>query len=228
MSPCKIDDYKTVAKQLTDLVGLDKSPVAVKLVSSLEDVGDLPKIDDKIRHCEMVYKAASEKKVFYATLDEQLCQGGAAALGLRDFPKPLITGKKYYSLGRFASEGSAKHELDQVPKVDTIMEAVCYAPLEDAPFEADVVVLYCRPDQALKVAQANGYVLGKRFEASFAGIQSICADVVAKPYVDKEPNMSLGCGGSRKFTDIKPEELVVGLNMENLPCMINSLESLSK
>ncbi len=228
MSPCEIEEYPEVSEKLVKFLNLDKSPVAVKLLTSVEEIeGKIPKLDEKIRHCEMVFKAATEKEAFYSTLDVNLCQGGAAALGLRDFPKSVSTGKKYYSLGRFASQGAAKHELDQVPKVDTIMEAVAYSPLEKANFEADVIVLYLKPVQALKLSQATGYVLGKRFQASFAGIQSLCSDVVASPYVNKEPNISLGCGGSRKFTDIKDEELVAGITVENIGCLINSLESIS-
>ncbi len=227
MSPCTIDDYSDISEKLIDLLELDKSPVAVKLYTSAEDVDEgIEKIDEKIRHCQMVFKAATEKTAFYSTLDEQACLGGASALGLRDFPKNVSTGKKYYSLGRFASQGSAIHELEQVPKIDTMMEAVAYSPLEDAKFEADVIVLYLTPVQALKVSQAYGYVLGDRFKASFAGIQSLCSDAVASPYINKEPNMTLGCGGSRKFTDFKDEEVVIGLNMENIGSFVDSLESI--
>lgn len=227
MSPCKIEDFKTISNQLKELLGLDKSPVAVKLFIDEEDAKEvLPKADDKIRHCQRVFKAASEKVSCYATLEEQQCQGGAAVLGLRDYPKPLKTGKKYFSLGRFASQGSAIHELSQVPKVETVMSAVGYAPLEDAKFEPDVIVLYALPEQGMKIAQAYGYVLGKRFNANYAGIQSVCADVVAGPYKNKEPNMTLGCDGSRGTTSVKPDELVIGLTAENLGCMLNSLENI--
>lgn len=228
MSPCKIEEYVGIAQKLKELLDLDKEPVAVKLFLSKEEAENtLSKHDGKARHCEMVFEA-SEGKSCYASLDEQLCRGGAAALGMCDFPEPVRTGEKYYALGRFASAGSAKHELDQVPKIDNIIDAVGYAPLKDAKFEADVIVMYLKPVQAMKLVQANGYVLGKRFNASFAGIQSLCADVVASPFINKEPNMSLGCSGSRKFTGFKPEEVVVGLTAENLGCILNSLESLSK
>lgn len=229
MSPCKIEDFKTISNQLKELLGLDKSPVAVKLFINEEDAAEvLPKADDKIRHCQRVFKAASEGVSCYATLDEQQCQGGAAVLGLRDYPKSLMTGKKYFSLGRFASQGSAIHELDQVPKVKTMMSAVGYAPLEEATFEPDVIVIYAIPEQGMRIAQAAGYVLGKRFNASYAGIQSMCADAVAGPYKYKEPNMTLGCDGSRGTTSVRPDELIVGLPAENLGCMLNSLENIIK
>lgn len=225
--PCAIENFKEISEKFQSLLNLTKSPVAVKLFFDEEDAAEvLPKAEDKIRHCQRIFKAANDKVSCYATLEEQQCQGGAAVLGLRDWPEALETGKKYYSLGRFASRGSGIHELDQVPKVEVPIKAVGYAPLEDAKFEADVIVMYAIPEQAMRIAQANGYVLGKRFNANFAGIQSMCADVVAGPYINKEPNMSMGCDGSRGTTSVSPDELIVGLTAENLGCTLNSLESI--
>ena len=226
-SPCQINEYETIANKIKTLLKLEKEPVAVKLFLTEDEAKEtLKKADDKIRHCERIFKAAAEGVSCYATVDEQQCQGGAAVLGLRDLPEAVKTGKKYMSLGRFASLGSAKHEVDQIPMVDNIMEAVGYAPLKDAKFKADVIVLYAKPEQAMRVVQANGFILGKRFTSSFAGIQSMCADVVAQPFVNKEPNMSLGCDGSRKSTSIAPDELVIGLTAENIGCMLNSVDSI--
>ncbi len=70
------------------------------------------------------------------------------------------------------------------------------------------------------------YTLGGRFEADFAGIQSICGDAVAGPYITKKPNITLGCEASRKFADIKPYEVIVGMNGENLGTIVNALEEL--
>ena len=64
-------------------------------------------IDEKIRHCEMVRKASLGNK-FYSTLEEQMCLGGAGAIGLRDMPPKLANGEKYFSLGRFQDLETAK------------------------------------------------------------------------------------------------------------------------
>jgi uncharacterized protein (DUF169 family) len=70
------------------------------------------------------------------------------------------------------------------------------------------------------------YTLGGRVEADFSGIQSICADAVAGPFTRKRPNFTMGCSGSRKFAGIKPEEVIVGMNGENIGCIVNALESM--
>lgn len=218
--------YTELSDKIKQYLGINKSPVAIKLFLREEDLPEgIPKIEENIRHCEMVQKA-SGGATFYSTEEEQLCKGGAAAIGLMEPPEKFKTGETYYSMGRFSSMGSAKRTVDAIPKIDPMMKAIVYSPLETAPFDPDVVVIIANPSQAMKLAQAMVYTLGGRFEADFAGIQSICADAVAGPYVNKRPNITLGCSGSRKFADIKEDEVIVGLNGENLGCVVNALESM--
>lgn len=226
MASCDVDGYKELSQKIKDKLGLEKSPVAVKLVLKEEDIPEgIPKIDETIRHCEMVQKAA-QGATFYATVAEQKCKGGASAIGLMEAPEKVKTGEMYYSLERFSSLGSAKRTMDAIPKIDPIMRAIAYAPLENTPFDPDVVVIIANPKQAMQMAQAMVYTLGGRVEADFAGIQSLCADAVAGPYTRKRPNITLGCSGSRGYADIKPDEVIVGMNGENIGCFVNALDSL--
>jgi uncharacterized protein (DUF169 family) len=226
MNGCDVNGYEDLSMKIKNKLGLEKSPVAIKLVLKEEDIPEgISKIEKNIRHCEMV-QMASQGNTFYATAEEQSCKGGAGAIGLMEPPEKVKSGEMYYSLDRFSSLGSAKRTVDAIPKIDPIMKAIAYAPLETTPFDPDVVVIICNPNQAMQLAQAMVYTLGGRFEADFAGIQSICGDAVAGPYTTKKPNITLGCSGSRKFADIKPDEVIVGMNGENIGCVVNALEAL--
>ena len=226
MNSCDVNGYKELSMKIKDKLRLEKSPVAIKLVLEEDDIPDgIPKIEENVRHCEMVQMAA-QGETFYATADQQACKGGAGAIGLMEQPEKVKSGEMYYSLGRFSSLGSAKRTVDAIPKIDPIMKAIAYAPLETAQFDPDVVIIICNPKQAMQLSQAMVYTLGGRFEADFAGIQSICGDAVAGPYTTKRPNITLGCSGSRKFADIKPDDVIVGMNGENIGCVVNALEAL--
>jgi len=224
---CDSNEYDLISQKIKDNLGLRKSPVAIKFVLKEEDLPEgVSKIDDNIRHCEMVQKA-SQGDMFYATSEEQLCKGGSAALGLQEAPDKVKTGEFYLNTGRFSSIGSAKRTMDSIPKIDPMMYALVYAPLEKANYDPDVIVVIANPAQAMKLAQALIYTLGGRVEADFSGIQSICADAVAGPFLRKTPNFTLGCTGSRKFAEIKEDEVIVGLNGENIGCVVNALEKMS-
>ncbi len=223
---CDIDGYDVISSKIKEKLGLSKSPVAVKFVLRPEDIPEgIKKIDEGARHCEMVQKA-SRGEIFYATGEEQTCKGGAAALGLVEPPEKVKTGEMYLGLGRFSSLGSAKRTMDAIPKIEHMMYALMYAPLEKAEFDPDVIVVICTPAQAMILAQAIVYTLGGRFEADFAGIQSLCADAVAGPFTRKRPNITMGCSGSRKYAEIEPDEVIIGLNGENIGCVVNALENM--
>lgn len=223
---CEVNGYDSVSEKLKEKLNLDKPPVAIKFLLREEDAPEgLKKIDKTMRHCEMVQKA-SQGEMFYSTNDEQMCKGGSAAIGLMEAPEAIKTGEFYQSLGRFSSIGSAKRTVEEVPKIDPIMKAVIYAPLEDIKFAPDVILIVCKPVQAMILAQAMVYTRGGRVEASFSGIQSLCADAVAGPFTKNTANITLGCSGSRQYADIKDEEVIIGMNGENIGCIVNALESM--
>ena len=137
---CEVNGYDMVSRELKEKLGLDKSPVAIKFVLREEDIPErIEKIGENIRHCEMVQKAA-QGEMFYATGEEQMCKDGAAAIGLMEAPEKIKTGEFYQSLGRFKSLGSAKRTMEAIPKIDPIMKAIIYAPLENVKFDPDVIL----------------------------------------------------------------------------------------
>lgn len=223
---CEVEGYDMVSRELKERLGLEKSPVAIKFILREEDIPEgTKKIEENIRHCEMVQKA-SQGETFYATAEEQMCKGGASAIGLMETPEKIKTGEFYQSLGRFSSLGSAKRTMESIPKIDPMMKAIIYAPLEDVKFDPDVIVVISKPAQAMRLAQAMVYTRGGRVEASFSGIQSVCADAVAGPFVNNTANFTLGCSGSRQFAGIKEDEVIVGMNGENIGCVVNALISM--
>jgi len=223
---CTIENNEYFAKELKENLKLENSPVAIKFILKKEDIPEnIGRIDSKLRHCEMV-KKASEGEAFYSTSEEQLCKGGSAALGLEKLPEKIRSGEFYHELGRFKSIGSAKRTIDKIPKIDLNSYGIYYSPLELADREPDVIVLIANPKQAMLLSQAIVYTLGGRVQADFSGIQSVCADAVSGPFTNQRPNISLGCTGSRKFAKINDEELIVGLNGENIGCVVNALNSI--
>lgn len=211
--------YAEIAETLKKTLNLRGSPVAVKLAKSPEAIPDgVGPIDDTVRHCQMVSRARLNGEIFYATADKHVCMGGAWALGLKELTKSLRTGEFYYKLGKFESWAACMRTIQQVPHVPELETyATVYAPLEKTPFDPHVVIIVAEPRAMLKLAQATLYRLGGRIESSMSGIQSVCADATAQPYLTGRINYSLGCDGSRRFSGIEDAELVIGIPAEILP-----------
>ncbi|ADP77135.1 protein of unknown function DUF169 [Methanothermus fervidus DSM 2088] len=222
----KCANNKELAEKIKKILELERSPVAIKLVKKKEDIpSGIKSVEKEKRHCEMVEEASKGGK-FYATCEYHLCKGGAGAIGICEMPSKVKSGEFYLELGRFSSFPAANRCVNTIPKIKERFYASVYAPLEEADFDPDVVVIICKPNQAMKLVQALVYKLGERVTSDFSGIQSVCADAVAGPYTRGKPNFTLGCSGSRQYTGIKDEEIIVGLNGENLCCVVESLESI--
>lgn len=218
--------YEELSSKLKSVLGLKGSPVAVKLARTKEDVPNgVLEANEKLRHCEFVQKARNGE-MFYATKDRHACAGGAGALGIGETPEKVLNGEFYYGLGDFGSTGAAKRTTGSITRMDDDYFATVYAPLENASFKADVVVVIATPKQMLKIAKANIHALGGRNYADFSGIQSVCADAVAEVYMTGAVNFTLGCNGSRKYAKIADEEMIVGIPAEKLQMLVDAVEKL--
>lgn len=217
-----------VAKVLETKLDLDSQVVGIKVVKNESEIpSNIGEIPDSSRHCQLA-KMASNGGCFYAPLEKQSCKGGAAALGLTDLPEKIESGEFYVNLGRFKDTDSAKATLGELPSLENENYALIYAPLTKADFEADVILIFLKPVQAMKVSQALVYDDFSRVGVDFAGIQSLCADAVARPMNSNGVNITLGCDGSRKYAKLDDDELVVGVSSSKVDLLVNSLNMVIK
>jgi uncharacterized protein (DUF169 family) len=191
---------------------LKDSPVALAFAMAQDQIpARLTEVDKKMRHCQMVGLARNEGKAFYSTVEKHECMGGAYALGLKDLRPSLKSGQFYHKLGKFESVPSSKRTMDLIPHLPTGETfATMYAPLETAPFTPQVILIITNPWAMLKLGQSSLFRLGGRAHGDFSGIQSVCSDSVTQVYLTGKPNFSLGCDGSRTFSEIADDEMVMG------------------
>ena len=76
----------------------------------------------------------------------------------------------------------------------------------------------------MNILHANAYDSGS--EGLGAGIGPICCTMAAKPYLTGEVTYGFADVGSRTYTDIKPEEILVSIPAPELERIINNLEEM--
>jgi len=218
-------NYAEDSEKLKNLLGLKGSPVAIRFAPTKADIpAGIPELDKTIRHCSMVNLARNEGKIFYSPAERHECNGGAWSLGLKPITPSLKNGEFYFKLGKFDSDSACKRTIERIPHLDTGETfATMYAPLEKTPFPPQVIVIVTTPRNMLKLAQSSLFRLGGRICAEFSGIQSVCADATAQTYLSGHPNFSLGCDGSRRYSGIMDDEMVMGFPAEMLPELITAL-----
>jgi uncharacterized protein (DUF169 family) len=222
----EMTDFAGASQALKASLALETSPVALRFIHAKDDIpAGIEKLDKTVRHCMMVTMARRDGKVFYTTDENHECFGGAWALGLRELSQSLKTGDFYFKLGKFASPPACRRTISSVPHIESgFTHAILYAPLEKTPFVPHVILIVAPPRVMLKLAQAMLYRLGGRIKSGFSGIQSICADITAQTYLSGKPNFSLGCDGSRKFSGIKDDEMVMGFPAEMLSEVVEAVQ----
>lgn len=222
----EINDY---GRELVKCLKLTTSPVAVKLVPKGGEIPEgINKVEKAMRHCQLVDRVRRTGEEFYTLGEDQMCKGGAGAMGLGEMPAKVASGEFYYDkLKQFSTQGAARRTFDKVTKLPpNSTEAVLYASLEKTSFTPDVVVLICNPKQVMLLTQAFVYKIGGRLEASFAGKQSLCSDSVVQVYKEGKIGVTVGCSGSRSYTKIADEEMIMGIPVELLGDVVSGLKEI--
>ena len=214
---------------LKEILGLKRSPAAVKLVKPDESINEIPpKSPKRLRYCQLLMEAKRGKS---ATLTSEniACSAAAAALGLMPLPEKISSGKMLKTLGLFESEEAAAKTMVQMSrmKIGTV-KAIATAPLENATFRPDVVIIEDKPEKTMWINLAAIHETGGRLSFSSAVFQACCVDVTIIPYLTKNVNVSLGCYGCRDATDIADDECLVGIPMEKMDEIITSLKALAQ
>jgi uncharacterized protein (DUF169 family) len=214
---------------LKEILGLKWSPVAVKLVKSDESINEVPPMSPKrLRYCQLLMEAKRGKSATL-TAENIACPAAAAALGLMPLPEKISSGKMLKTLGLFESEEAAAKTMAQMSRMRLgEVKAIAAAPLENATFIPDVVIIEDKPEKIMWINLAAIHETGGRLSFSSAVFQACCVDVTVIPYLTKNVNVSLGCYGCRDATDIADDECLVGIPMEKMDGIITSLKALAQ
>jgi len=214
---------------LKEMLGLKWSPVAVKLVKADESTGEIPSESPKrLRYCQLLMEAKKGKSATL-TSGNIACPAAAAALGLMPLPEKISSGKMLKTLGLFESEEAAAKTMAQMSRMKLgEVKAIAAAPLENATFRPDVVIIEDKPEKIMWINLAAIHETGGRLTFSSAVFQACCVDVTVIPYLTKNVNVSLGCYGCRDATDIADDECLVGIPIEKMDKITTSLKALAQ
>lgn len=212
------------ASKIKSILKLRYEPVAVKLIPVGDDFpGGYRKPEGQMSHCQSVMRAR-KGECLTTKLEDQSCHVGSSALGITDTPEKVADGTFHYNIGAFDSpEASAKIISDRkVPEGRMVGEIVC--PLKDADFEPDVVIIIDIPERIYWTVPLATAEKGGRVEFSTSAFQCACEDVTSYPLITQKPNISLGCYGCRKKTDMAADELAAGIPYGLVPGFVEHLE----
>lgn len=221
-------DLPTLAKEMKDILGLKHEPVAITLIKKGSQLPEgYPTLEKPVRHCGTIMRARKGEKLL-VTPDKEACPVGASALGMVPVPDKVASGEFHHNMGMYKDPSAAKRTLEarySFPLGSVV--AVAASPLEKATLTPDVVVLTALPEQVFWIIPAaSTFEDGGRVSVEMAAVQASCVDATIVPIVKGKTNISLGCFGCRKTTDIMAEEMLVGIPFKDVERMIAALRQL--
>jgi len=199
------------SKAFKEILELRYEPVAVKLVKEDENYPEGYPIPEKqLSYCQSVMQAR-HGKMFMMPLDSHMCNVGASVIGMMERPEKVASGEFHYTMGIHDTVGAVKQMIDEGASVPFRTKGTIVCPLKDADFEPDVVIFVDIPERIYWFSPLYTSKDGGRVSYTTAPFQAACVDATSTPVITGEPNISLGCMGCRKKTDLGTDELMIGV-----------------
>jgi len=204
------EGLEAIAAQLTKQLELDMPPVQVSYLEERpkgvrEHPGGVPSV--------CTFFAFGAESPFYAALPQhEDCEVGAFVLGVP--PAGDLGGRLMSTIGRMQSVGYLNPgEEAHVPHNATPPKFVAYGPLGSLPMPPTGVLIFARPKSAMLAVEAAGSGADAK-PVSING-RPMCAIM---PILNQGTpvGISLGCTGSRIYTDMGIDRMVVGVRGDQL------------
>uniref|UniRef100_A0A7C3J4E4 DUF169 domain-containing protein n=1 Tax=Candidatus Methanomethylicus mesodigestus TaxID=1867258 RepID=A0A7C3J4E4_9CREN len=221
-------DCREAAQRLKDVLGLSIPPVAVKFLKQGEQVPNgFPLAPKKMRFCQAVMEATWGRSISLPPT-ELACGPGPGTFGV-PVKEKVAKGEVHHAFGLFESpEAAAKCLSANAKGLPGQFSMILVSPLEQCTIYPDVVVLRLNAEQAMWVCHSRSYKEGKHLVFDFQTEASVCSSIGMASYLKGEVQLGLGCYGSRSNTEMRADELLVGIPGNLLETTVEALEKLRK
>jgi len=152
-------------------------------------------------YCELIQWARFGKSFF---IKDQGCKVGAYVLKETE----ISPEDYYYTSGRYRDRNAACCAVFNLNRLKKKSKSIKITPYLGADF--DILILFLKPERAMRLIQAYTYEKGSPVEIKTGGIASVCSECTAYP-MQGSLAISPGCKGSRKHSRYHDEELVIGI-----------------
>ncbi|MCI0639063.1 MAG: DUF169 domain-containing protein [Gemmataceae bacterium] len=211
----------TTAKKLQELLDLDSAPVALKFQAT--PPAGVRRVDAAAPSGCTYWKLAAEGRTFYTEAqDHYNCPIGSYTHGI-DLPPerakelPDVLGVMF-GLGYLRQE-----EVPGIPRREGAFGVAVYAPLADATFDPDVVLVRGNAKQMMLLSEA-AQAAGVSGDDGLMG-RPTCA-AVPQALRTQSAVASLGCIGNRIYTGLADDELYFAIPGKHLGAIVEKLASI--
>ena len=206
---------------IAQALGLPRPPIGLAFVE--EPPPGVGRPDTKVPSACSFWRMA-ERSVFYAAEDEHLhCPVGVITMGFQTPPDRQAEAEAIVNT-MCELEYITPEEAASLPSVKKNHKGIVYGPLAQLPVDPDVAVFFCKPGQAMLLAESSGCI-DSTGQGMTAFGRPTCAAVPIS-LQSGNPTVSMGCVGFRVYTQIPDEEMMLAVPREELQGLVDRLDTI--
>lgn len=176
----------------------------------------------KLPYCVMV-KSASAGHAIKARADNFGCKAAARALGFIKPQESFLSGEDGFAFGIYETKEVARSSSCNITLCEEAHYGIQIAPLQEFDKAPDVVIIVTVPYNAMRLIQAHTFHYGNSNQFKMGGLQALCSESTAYPYMTGNMNVSMLCAGTRYISGWKEDEVAVSIPYCKLEAVIDGL-----
>jgi uncharacterized protein (DUF169 family) len=199
--------------------------VAAAITFGLVDRDQDSPMGDSLVYTDVMKSQSGLGEKFQPPTPKDFTSGTVYACTAAGRPEFALFGKD--DTGRFQSPEIAKRAMTDMMAIQppTTQAVFIYArEFDDIEVEPDVVVLAVRPVELTRIIQAYQFQTGKRVTASMGGLRVVNSDLMVRPYLTQEMNISTYCLGARLIGQFEADRLGIGMPFGQFQEMIKGMK----
>ncbi|MCP4579564.1 MAG: DUF169 domain-containing protein [Deltaproteobacteria bacterium] len=129
--------------------------------------------------------------------------------------------------GRFRDVATARAAVSQMMAIQPpVMKGVFFYSnsFEEFDLTPDIVLLSVRPVELTKIIQGYQYITGKPVNAVMNALRVVDSDLIARPYLTQEINVSSYCLGARMVARFQGDRLGMGIPFNRFELIVKGME----
>lgn len=205
-----------------DNIGCVAAAISLGLVDQNQDT---PLCGSRV-YTDLMLGRARQPKTFAPPTPQDFTTGQVYASRAADRPEFNLFGPE--DSGRYQSVETAERAIAEMMAIQpAVMKGVFLYALDFDEIEIvpDVVVCSVRPVELTRLIQAYQYLTGRRVNASIGALRVVNSDLIVRPYLTQEINVSTYCLGARLIAQYEADRLGIGMPFHIFEMMVHGMEA---
>lgn len=191
-------------------LGLKRQIVGIRFLVYERDYRDSEGMElEGTSLCQLVQKAGNGEYV-KAKKESFRCMQGAYAVGICEIPEEVSSGRADYDEGRYESLAVSRQIFGNRQCISQHIYGIEVAPL-DRMKDADIGLIIGTAKDAMRIMQGYVKYYGVAQNVVSVGNCGVCSELISKPFMNNDMNVSLLSRCARKEGDFGPEEMGVSM-----------------